>query len=204
MGLGVRVCMCMFAYVCAYVCMAHIWKSEDNLQTWLFPPAIWNLTIWLSVSQLPNDPLIQPHGVTANYKNIFHCYFLTIILLLLWIIMEPSDMQPLWKGPATPKGWRPTGSEQLLGRLGSQPLPAELHTPEADVRSVLFESLLWILFTIAYFSCCEWFTTAVLRKVLSSLKQATGGWGEKWDTTQGGWGRILVVRELQFIKVVLQ
>lgn len=44
--------------------------------------------------------------MTPNHKHYFHCYFLTIILLLLWIIT--SDMQMVlgnpWKGSSTSKG----------------------------------------------------------------------------------------------------
>lgn len=39
--------------------------------------------------------------------KVFHCCFITVILLLLWIIMQISDMWPLW-------GSWPTGWELLL------------------------------------------------------------------------------------------
>ena len=35
----------------------------------------------------PCDPLILPHGVLTPTIKLFHCYFITVIFLLLWIVM---------------------------------------------------------------------------------------------------------------------
>lgn len=48
---------------------------------------------------LPNPRAVVlnlPHTAVLRYIKLFCCYFITVILLLLWIMMYISDMQDIW------------------------------------------------------------------------------------------------------------
>jgi hypothetical protein len=94
--------------------------TSELLQAQPFPRCSlsYPLKQWVSTFLILQPFNAVPHVVTPNH-NIFHCYFITIILLLLWIVMQiflfSNGLRwALWKGCSTPRRSWPTGWEPLL------------------------------------------------------------------------------------------
>ena len=66
---------------------------------------VWPLSSCGSLWWWPSIPVVStflmlwpfsaiPHAVMTSNTKLCHCYFITVILLLLWILMQISDMPP--------------------------------------------------------------------------------------------------------------
>ena len=123
---------------------------------------------WFSTF-LTRDPLIQ--FLVLRWPptiKLLHCYFITVILLLLWIVMRISQMQVIWY--ATP----------VKGPF--DPLPQRCHDLQVENHCSR-----WTFFVRNDVCCATVKMCGACKREKNLQSRFWGQWGQKWVWHSSYW-----------------